>query len=354
VGEPPCTLLQAEMALDLLEAELAAELPAHMRAFARAHAAGRPPPPAPLLARLPSSLKTARNALAHELLADRGVALLRLLAPLVIDVAVPAARSWETYRAFAAAREASARRLFARGAIELVHALHGGEPGEVAAIPPHVAGWQDAGAPVDDAAILDVWQAIASRHGIAGNVRIDRGGAAVVPRTFVVEPRTEVIVVVPAAIETPRARTQVLHELGHAAAALVLPAGIPRAVDEAAASYIARLAEPGSWLPARWTCEQAPAARARRRAIASVLDAIERAPADLDRVLAAQRPGVLTAPPVALWDDPGAQASYVAAETIADRLAHDLGQNPPRGQLARALAAEHDRVTWRTCELGWR
>src|SRR3569623_3377521 len=113
------------MALDLLEAELATELPAHMRAFARAHATGRPPPPAPLLARLPSSLKTARNALAHELLADRGVALLRLLVPLVIDIALPAERSWEAFRAFAAEREASAQRQFGRGAIELVHALHG-------------------------------------------------------------------------------------------------------------------------------------------------------------------------------------------------------------------------------------
>jgi len=354
VGEPPCTLLQAEMALDLLEGELAAELPAHMRAFARAHAAGRPPPPAPLLARLPSSLKTARNALAHELLADRGVALLRLLVPLMIDVAVPAERSWDAYRTFAAAREALAQTQLARGAIELVHALGGGEPGEVTAIPPHVAGWQEAGAPLDDSAIVDAWQAIEARHGIAGNVRIDRGSAGVVPRTFVVVPRAEVIVVVPALIDTPRARTQVLHELGHAAAALILPAGIPRAVDEAAASYIARLAEPGSWLPARWTSELATDARARRRAIAGVLDAIERAPHELDRVLAVQRPGVLTAPPPALWDDPGAQASYVAAETIADRLVHDLGQNPPRGQLARALAAEHDRVTWRTCELGWR
>ena len=46
MGEPPCDALQAEMALDLLEGEVATELPAHMRAFARAHTEGRPTPAA--------------------------------------------------------------------------------------------------------------------------------------------------------------------------------------------------------------------------------------------------------------------------------------------------------------------
>src|ERR671913_367864 len=85
MGEQPCDVLQAEMALDLLEGEPPAELPAPMRAFARAHAEGRPPPPAPLVARLASSLETARNACMHDVLADRGLALLRLVAPLMIE-----------------------------------------------------------------------------------------------------------------------------------------------------------------------------------------------------------------------------------------------------------------------------
>src|SRR5258706_16288733 len=80
-GSKPCDALQGEMALDLLEGELAAELPAHMRAFARAHADGRPPPAAPLLARLASTLETARNACRHDVLADRGLALLPLVRP---------------------------------------------------------------------------------------------------------------------------------------------------------------------------------------------------------------------------------------------------------------------------------
>ena len=354
MGEPPCTLLQAEMALDLLEGELAAELPAHMRAFARAHAGGRPPPAAPLLARLPSSLKAAQQALAFDLLADRGIALLRLLVPLAIDAGLPPQlrllaektapertppeRTWDGYRAFAAAREQLAHARFGRGAIELAAILNVGmaKPGAHASEPravPRVDAWRVPDAAIDDAAIRDVWQVIASRLGVAGTVRIDRGAPGVTPRTFVVEPKAEVIVVLPAIIDTPRARTQVLHELGHAAAALLLPAGIPRAVDEAAAAFVARLAEPGSWLPPRWISELAPAARDRRLAIAELLDAIEHG---YDGPLA---PG---APPAALWDDPGAQSSYVAAEAIADR----LGGQP----LRHALATEADRVTWRACE----
>ncbi len=348
MGEPPCTLLQAEIALDLLEGELAAELPAHMRAFARAHANGRPPPPAPLLARLPSSLKTAQQALAFDLLADRGVGLLRLLAPLAIDAGLPPElrllgektapertppeRSWASYRAWAAAREALAQARFGRGAIELAALLHGGVRGTAREVP-QVEGWRVPDGAVDDAAIRDVWQVIASRLGIAGTVRIDRGAPGVPPRTFVVEPKAEVIVVVPAVVDTPRARTQVLHELGHAAAALLLPAGIPRAVDEGAAAFVARLAEPGSWLPPRWITELAPAARDRRLAIAELLDAIERG---------YDGPLLPAKPPVALWDDPGAQSSYVAAEAIAERLA---GQ-----PLRHALVTEADRVTWRACE----
>jgi hypothetical protein len=346
VGEPVCNALQAEMALDLLDGELAAELPAHMRAFARAHAEGRPPPPAPVLARLVSTVQTVKNALVHELLADRALGLLRVVAPLAIESepgvmvlrALPP--SWADIAGLAKERDAAARSRFGRGAIELLHILHGAGPPRAHEPPgPAIAGWQDKGASLDQAAILDAWQAIASRHGITGNVRVDRGVGK--PRTFVVEPGREVIVVVPDALDTPAARFAVLHELGHAAIALLMPAGIPRAVDEAAASYIARLAEPGTWLPAKWESELAPAARGRRLAIAAVLDEIERGlPALHDT------PGA--APPWALWHDPGAQAAYVEAEVIADRLVHDLGVNPPRGQLARALAAERDRVDQRT------
>jgi hypothetical protein len=347
VGEPPCDALQAELALDLLDGELAAELPAHMRAFARAHADGRPEPAAPLVARLPSTLKAVKQALAHELLADRALGLLRLVAPLVIEAepAVIAARaeqpSWAGLAALAAARDDAAQARFGLAAIELMHRLHGAGAAEPHDAPgPAIAGWKDRDATIDQNAMVDAWQAIAARHGIAGQVRIDRGHGAR-PRTFVIEPGVEVIVVVPDAIDTPAARFAVLHELGHAAAALLLPAGTPRAVDEAAASYIARLAEPGTWLPPRWESALAPAARHRRLALAAMLDDVERGLPELR-----DTPG--SAPPPALWHDPGAQAAYVEAEVIADRLVHDIGLTPPRGQLARALAAERDRVDLRT------
>ncbi|MEO8840847.1 MAG: hypothetical protein ABI591_08700 [Kofleriaceae bacterium] len=340
MADPP------HVALGLLEDELAAELPSHMRAFARAHAEHRTPPPAPLVARLASTLETVLAALANEGLADRAVALLRLVAPFAIedDPSVAAIRaqppSWDGLVGLAAARDQASRARFGIPSIELVHRLHGTHL-EVGLDAPDglssaIAGWNDKTQPLDAVEINDVWNSIATRLGLVGAVRIDRSAIAR-PRTFVIEPMREVIVVVPALIDSPAARFAVLHELGHAAAALVSPAGIPRVVDEAAASYVARLAEPPSWLPPRWASELAVAARLRRTALAAMLD-------DAECLLPAlpQVPG--RAPPWALWHDPGAQAAYVLAETIAERLRSDLGGNPPRGQFARALTAERDRI----------
>jgi hypothetical protein len=348
MGDQPCDLLQAEMALDLLEAELAAELPAHMRAFARAHAEGRPAPAAPLIARLASSLQTARNACMHDLLADRGLALARLVVPLMIedDMMVTTIRNdapdWPGLARLATARDLVARDRFGCSAIALLHRLHGIPPerAEHEAPGPPIEGWQTRDVAIDHGAIIDVWNALASRFAITGQVRIDRSETGR-PRAFVIEPKLEVVVVVPAVVDTPAARFAVLHELGHAIVALALPAGTPRVVDEAAASYIARLLEPPSWLPPRWPSELAPAARARRTALAAMLDDVERALPELAGVPGAK-------PPWALWHDPGAQAAYVAAETMADRLRHELGPNPPRGQLVRALEAERARIDQRT------
>ncbi len=333
-------------ALALVERELAEEMPAHVRAFARAHAEGRTPPPAPLVARLASTLDLAREALDNEGLAERALAVLRVVAPVAIesDPIVSAARaeppSWPGLVALARARDGIARAIFDCSAIELMHHVHGTsgatEDHDVAG--PAIAAWHDRdGTPLDNAAILDAWNAIAMRLAVAGTVRIDRaseraGHAAAHPRTFVVEPGREAIVVVPAAIASPAARFAVLHELGHAAAALVSPLGLARVVDEGAASFVARLAETPSWLPPRWTCSLGAAARARRVAIAATLDDIERLLPELPQI-----PSASAAPPWALWHDPGAQAAYVQAERVADRLRRDLGPNPPRGQFARAL-----------------
>ncbi len=334
--------------LELLENELAAEMPSHMRAFARAHAEGRTPPSAPIVARLASTLETALEACTSDTLADRGLSLLRLAAPLAIedDPAVAAARaqppSWQGLTVLARARDEAARARFGMSAIDLLHRLHGTPepPGEHDAPGPPIDGWQESGPALDASTITDTWQAIATRLGLSGSVRVDRTPQGR-PRTFVIEPRVEVIVIVPKVIDTPATRFAVLHELGHAAAALAMSAGIPRVVDEAAASFVARLAEPPSWLPPRWSTELAAVARRRRIAIAAMLDDVERMLPELPQV-----PG--TTPPWALWHDPGAQAAYVAAEVIAERMRQDLGPNPPRGQFARALIAERDRIDQRT------
>jgi len=48
-------------------------------------------------------------------------------------------------------------------------------------------------------------------------------------------------------------------------------------VDEAAASYVARLAEPASWLPPKWVSDLAAAARLRDERAGRVTDAISTA-----------------------------------------------------------------------------
>jgi hypothetical protein len=81
---------------------------------------------------------------------------------------------------------------------------------------------------------------------------------------------------------------------------------LPRAVDEAAAAYAARAMESPEH---PWHSPLAAEARVRRTALAALLAAIERG---------AARPPAGVKPPWALWHDPGAQASYVRAEQIAE------------------------------------
>ncbi|HEX3482864.1 MAG TPA: hypothetical protein VHT91_47975 [Kofleriaceae bacterium] len=419
-----CELLTIEARLDRIEAELAAELPPHLRAFARAHARGQPAPPAPDALQRPATLATARAALVHPLLADRGLALLRLAAPVAVeaDPAVAAARTapptWAGLSALAAARDAAAMARFGRRAIDVLHRLHGsavdlaslaearspgastrdagaanagrlvasepgarrdpiappplaaaqrgasgagghsdvapGEaahavgdaaeppgggdaartgspPGEALGLPPAVPGWfEPDGVAVDDHAIVRAWDQLRARHGVAGALRHERVAGAR-PRAFVVEPGREVVLAVPADVTTPAARFAVLHELGHAVAALALPAVLPRVVDEAAAAYVARAIERDE---DPWHSPLAGAARARRRRLAQVLDRIERALPAPPPV-----PAISERPPWALWHDPGAQASYVAAEWLAGAIERSIGATPAPGALAAALTA---------------
>src|SRR5262249_33756828 len=162
----------------------------------------------------------AHDACMHHVLADRGLSLLRLVVPLLIedDPEVAAARaqapSWGGPAEVAAAREAPARQRVGGGALARpppparVRA-----PRREVAAPPGapLAGWQDKDGPLDQTAIHDAWQAIALRLGLAssGMVRIDRSQTAK-PRTFVILPKSEVIVVVPAVVDSPAARFSVL------------------------------------------------------------------------------------------------------------------------------------------------
>jgi hypothetical protein len=392
-----CDLLAVEHRLDRIDGVLARELPPHVRALARSYARGEPAPPAPELLHRPDTLAAARAALAHPVLADRGLALLRLVAPLAIarDAALAYALppTWATLAVLAQARDAAARARFGRRALDVIHALHGspdgargaegaglargiegagaargvegagaargvegagaargvegagaargvegagaargvegagsargvegagsargslaGAAGE--ALPPAIPAWLEPdGVSVDDAALARAWEALRGAEGVAGSVRFERAAAR--PRCFTVAPGAEVVVVVPARIAAPAERFAVLHELGHAVAALGSPAGIPRVVDEAAAAAVARALEAPDH---PWHSPHAIAARQRRVALARWLDRLERAlPALPD---AHARPA--ERPPWALWHDPGAQAAYVAAEALADTLA---------------------------------
>lgn len=307
VGEAPCNLLDVELALDRIEGQLAHEMPVHVRAFATAYAAGVAPPAAPDLAGRASTVSVARRALPHPILAERGLALLRLAAPLVIerDASVAAARSappsWPAYAVLGAARDAVAQARFGRPARAVLVDLHGAHEPDIAEMPAAVDGWQG-----DDGIELDVdaaWSRLVARHRLDGALAILR--ADVRPRAFVVVPGREAIVVVPRRASSPAARFAVLHELGHAVANLLSSRSLPRVLDEAVASLVARDDEAATPI--------ASAARARRAQLAARLAMVERGDLAGD--------SVAPLPPWALWHDPAAQAAYVAAEAIADRLA---------------------------------
>lgn len=339
-----CQLLAIERALDQIEGELARELAGHMRGFARAYAAGAPPPPAPSALARHATLAAARAALAHPVLADRGLALLRLAAVVAIEadreVATARARppSWDALAALARARDAAATALLGGRDVDVLHRLSGCTAAaelEAPVLPPPVTAWfEPDGVTLDEPAIARAWAALCVRHGVTG--KIDwLTSAAARPRTFVVVPGSEVAVVIPSLIATPAARFAVLHELGHALAALALGPGIPRVLDEAVAAHAARAIERAEHA---WYSAAARPARDRRSALARILDRIERTLPRVDDDRPAERP------PWALWHDPGAQAAYVEAEPLADEIERGVGRDPAPGALVATLAGLRDRI----------
>lgn len=339
-------VLEVELVLERVEAQLASELPAHLRAFARAHATGQAPPAAPDLAGRASTATIGRRALRHPTLAARGAALLRVVAPIVIerDAGVASARhaaaSWPGLHALSAARDAVSVARFGRPALAVLHALHGVpldpvEPPADAELPPRIEAWHAPAAPLPAGAVAQVWSLLAETFGARGALRIEPTDGAHA-RAFLEEPGQAATIVVPRVIATAAQRFEVLHELGHAVLCLATRRTWPRTLDEAVAAYIARHQEHEGVLPPEWASPDAAAARARRIRIARLLDAIERDVAAW-RALPAERP------PWALWHDPGAQAAYVAAEPIADALWATLG--PVRAGTTLDLAgvlAPHD------------
>ncbi len=324
--------LDAELALDRLDGLLATELSAHVRAFAAAHARGTAAPAAPAVLGQRATLAAALVGWTRPALAARGLALTRLVAPIILEsdprVAAIRARApdWADYGALRAARDAAAVAQFGHAYATVIHDLHGTSGVHVAPVAdaPIVDGWAAPDARVDAGAM---WASLAARYEVSGTPSIVHAAAR--PRAFVVVPGREVIVVVPAQLDTPAARFAALHELGHAIAALAIARPLPRVVDEAVASLAARAMEdPAS----PFASPLAAAARARRLAIAARLDAIERGAS----------PGDLARPPWALWHDAGAQATYVAAETIADELA---ASTAPFATTLAAIATRVDRAT---------
>lgn len=342
MGEAACSLLDAEVALDRVDAEIAAELPAHMRQYARAYARGEPLPAAPPVLHRAATLEIARRALGFAELADRALAVLRLIVPTVLDtdprvvLARCATPTWPAMLALARARDRAAGDRFGMSAVELLHRLHGadGRDATPTAVPPPIAAWTTADGGVDPSAITDLWGLLVRRHG-GRMIHVEAGDVR--PRTFVVEPKREVIVVHARRLDTPAARFALVHELGHALAAFLAAPGLPRAVDEAVAAYIARLIEHRGQVMPMWFSPHAAAARARRLAIAVELDALERA-------LPAVESFATERPPWAPWHDPGAQAAYITAEAIAERWWTMLGPHPVPGALADALADERARI----------
>lgn len=364
MGEPACDLLTAELALDRLEAQLAAELPAHVRAFADAYARGLPAPPAPDVARRPASIAVVRNSLAHAELADRAAGLARLIVPLAIeeDAAVARAyageRTWAGLAALARARDAAARAHFGIGFLPLVHALHGcdaatrDESAGGGGWPEPVEGWLDEDPGTVTIDIDATWRELAARHGAAVDVELAQSDVAH-PRAFVVrhalaDVRGLVTVVSRRTALTPAARFEIRHELGHAIAAGLAAAGLPRVVDEAVAAYIARGVEDPR--EHGWYSALAAAARQRRGAVAGALAALEHRLYATGAAAVAQPP--TPRPPWALWHDAGAQAAYVAAERIAERWHRDLGTSPAPGELARAITEERAQIDRRIIGIG--
>jgi hypothetical protein len=269
-------------------------------------------------------------------------------------------RSEARFGAVAAARIAIARRLGFDDVWALARAVAGeadepiagpevpGPPGErVGRHPEGLAAPGAAGA----AGAVDAWQLdpgalvrrVCAVHEVdPGVIRVElaRGDAPVPGRTFIVEPRTDVRIRVwwrPGASVRGVARV-LLHELGHGLRA-ALSAELPAAAeDEGVAAWTASLLEREAFVEdvvgvaadhAAAIAAAERTARGRRRARLGAL-----AHAELAFYRHAGPPPWRAPLP---WTDPGASASYAAAERVRERLDRGLGAGWPTAPLSAML-----------------
>ncbi len=331
-------LLTVEMELDRLGAALAGDDPPRWSAGRR---------------------RTVTRALELSGLRTNALTLLRRHAPMWIEhePAVAAARlttpSWAAYHRLRAAQDAISDELFGAAWIDVLR-WHGGVPAgplpPPAAIPSMTAGWATGSLPLPWRPLIAQWQ-----REVFPALR--EGGAASIEVTFAAgRPHAQVTAGGRVQLhlrderDMPRAWCHLLHELGHAAAALLADGAglpfLPRAVDEAVAAWAARhLEEEGSapGLP-RYDASSATspalhaAERARRVAVAGAL-------AHLEAQLHVGQSEGAAGLPWALWHDGGAQAAYLHAEVLAEAWwQRGLRLTSPRAALVAAIAQACDEA----------
>lgn len=334
--------LALELEMDRLESELAGAEPMKWSA---------------------SKKRTVASSLEAAGLRARARRVLQRWAPAWIDQApvVAAARlappSWTAYRKLRAAQDVLASQLFDVSWIEILR-WHGGVPaGELpapAAIPAMAPGWLVGSLPLPwrewiDAFERSVLPELFAASPVAGSRTIEIEFSAGRPRTLVAGGR--ISIGLRDQRDMPRAWFHLLHELGHAVAAILAPAGgMPRVVDEAVASWLARHLEEPDSAPALPIHAYAPALhageRVRRDAVATALAHLETHAhgGDEREAPAAEGAGL----PWALWHDGGAQPAYLHAEQIATRWWNDglrLGTDAAHAiALGRAIATACDEA----------
>ena len=285
--------LALELALDRIEAVLAAELPAHVLAFARAYAAGGPTTPAPPILVEPATLAAAIAAKDTP----RGRRLYRQCALLAIEhaIALPREGGWPALVALARARDEVAQRRFGRPFLAVAHDVF--EVPAAAAAAPAIGRLEPVPAPamtID--AVGRLWRHLAGDQPPPEIVL-----SAARSRAFRVRPGHVVVVI--RAEPKVSSWSAAAHELGHALA----PEDLARTADEAFAIATARRLE--TLYPA--LAADFAALHARQHALAAELAAVEAA------LYAGEPVDEARAPSWALFHDPGAQAAYAAAHACA-------------------------------------